>query len=473
MDSVSDEGISTPPVERVPDLTASNYGTHLIHSKLEQVERGLGESARATVAAWTRLEETVGTLAISAEGWRDNVGQSSLKTEGKLLRALEALEERIHDLEQSHSAAVAGLATRFAGIEATGTHTQEWLESAASALARDIQGGLVKLREIGESAGQTTSFVSDLKSDSVQMASELQAMINAKLDRFDLTLTEAMAARIGTNAVLEDSISYLRRLLEEWKSGISESSSKTEGRLLRALEALEEGIARGQEQGVILRDEMNGLSSALSVEVEQAALKQQHFLGQAISELHINLMGTIESKFGAIGGAADRAEAGEGLSNPVLVRQQALETALEHLSSNIDDWRARGREAAQASKNRLAASIEALEIRILDTQHSGMEHQERLSEEISAVAGALQRLETRTRELGRNATIMRGLEELDEGVLETKQTVAGLAAVFEAQLESFESRVADAVIRKLKALEGSDRDGTDSPPGRESKNRRR
>lgn len=420
------------------------------------------------------------------------------------IMALQSLRQQVRATEQTLIGAVDGIHDRLDQVAATEAHghieikaglatakaiedeTRQWLEAAATALARDVEGGLARLLEIGGFVDQMSSYIGGLKDEVRQVAVEFQAMVREKFDSLDSKLTQAAEASVLARTNSESTVGNLQASIEEWKSGIAESALNTEVRLVRALEALEEGITHNQE-------EFHNSATALAQKIdatqrayEEASGRQEQIIQQSVAEIAAGQQRQerLEEAIAANAASLQRIEelaaelagnvthgdpfdaselsshaASEAKFEEVaaqltesLGRQERLEATLSELVAAIEGWKTQGRESAVKSKQRLAASLEALEVRILQTHDAELAQQDLVRQELASLSEVVGRGQEGGAEEG-DSIIMRGLEELDDNVLQTTEALAKLSKTFAVQFEVLEHRVTDQVSDRLSELE--------------------
>ena len=483
------------------------------------------------------IRESLGSsaswLTRAMEEWKAEIRYGSGLTEVRLLSAIENLEGRVGQVEETenqtraqleNSTAQMGrnLEDRLQTVKAVQDETREWLEAAATAMGNDAQSALGRLKELGSSVDAFRGEMRQMAADDQARASDSHTLQVGRIDDVVRLLADAQSATGQVREEMNAAITSLKGAVEEWKSALDASTTKSETRLLRALEALEGGISQtrelGSENQKQLGESIAALSSSLS-ETNAAVARST----EMVSELESKLINAMESKFitameerlglmeaaGAesrasledlisrlsgsmqewheeVGktaivtetklvrslealesGILDGSSVRQEIENRLLVRledlearlsrtqqegeerQERLEISITGLAQSIDDWRNKGRESAGKTRERISQSLEALENRILESREDETDHRERMRSEIVALTDAVENLGSGGKD---HATLMRGLEELDEGLLRNRDDVASLAETFEAQFEIFESRVGEAVAARIGAI---------------------
>ncbi|MEX2553403.1 MAG: hypothetical protein WD627_10450 [Actinomycetota bacterium] len=460
------------------------------------------------------IRESLGSsaswLTRAMEEWKAEIRYGSGLTEVRLLSAIENLEGRVGQVQETetqtralleNSTAQMGrnLEDRLQTVKAVQDETREWLEAAATAMGNDAQSALGRLKELGSSLDAFRGEMRQGAADDQARASDSHTLQVGRIDDVVRLLADAQSA---TGQVREESnaaITSLKGSLEEWKSALDTSTTKSETRLLRALEALEAGItqtrALGSENQEQIGESLVALSSSLS-ETKAAAGRSTEMVSELESKFSkaleglegqiARLSGSMQEWHDEVGktaiatetklvrslealesGIIDGASGRQEIENRLLLRledlearlsrtqqegeerQERLEISITGLAQSIDDWRNKGRESAGKTRERLSQSLEALENRILESREYEADHRDSMRSEIVALTDAVENFGSGGKD---HATLMRGLEELDEGLLRNRDDVANLAETFEAQFEIFESRVGDAVAARIGAI---------------------
>jgi uncharacterized protein YjbJ (UPF0337 family) len=494
---------------------------------LEILESRMAQNQAIASEIRESLGSSAAWLTRAMEEWKAEIRYGSGLTEVRLISAIESLEGRVGQVQETenqtrdqleNSTAEVGrnLEARLDTVKAVQDETREWLEAAATAMGNDAQSALGRLRELGSSIdafrgemrqnaaddralaseshalqvnriNEVVRTVSEAQSASASDRSETRAQVGAIKDAVTEAIATGLSEAQGANtAVLSEirsgmsslkeavsqavateleAISSFKGSVEEWKSELGTSTTKTETRLLRALEALEEGIS-----------ETRKLGSETQAAVDRASGHSEEMVAKGLSELEGKILNTVEERLslltatmqewhGEVGKAAtstetklvrslEALESGiarlSGTQQEGAERQEQIESSVMALTQSIDDWRNKGRESAGRTKDRISQSIDALENRILESKEEEADYRDLVRRELVALTDAVENLGSSGRD---HTTVMRGLEELDEGLLRNRDDLSHLTETFEAQFEIFESRVGEAVAARIDELE--------------------
>lgn len=418
-----------------------------------------------------------------------------------LLSSLDHLHLRLDQVAeagtQGHDELRAGLAT----VKNVEDQTRQWLEAAATALASDVEGGLKRLLTVGESVDHIARYVAGLNHEVREIAVELLASVGnmqSVVEGWQFSIAEsAQKTEVRLVAALEhlehgislyrDNLSAgLADLAERIESRLGQESTSAamaelQGKLLETLEAKlfpAVGSLPGEEPLQRLLAELNDsisdwrtrsdqafrdreTAAALTVETLQSALAESEAGRLEVEQKMVNSLDLLEGRLEQLQQStthlrtsveAPRNEELQAALAANFARQEQLEATTAELVASINHWRDQGRESAARSKERMAASLESLEVRILETHDASVINQELVRHELSSLRTDLERLKVDKTVEG-DSIVMRGLEELDENLLETKENLSNLSEEFEAQLDMLENRIADRVSDRLTELE--------------------
>ena len=279
-----------------------------------------------------------------------------------------------------------------------GAGIQQQIRDSIAALTGTLNETHQAVQAVGSGSGHTGEAITRGLSE---LEGKLVSLLEGSLGRVD-------AAAVESRESLASLIGDLSGNVEGWHAAVGTATSSTESKLVRSLEALEAAI------------------TARSAGAESET-----------NERLIARLDDLENKLDLIEQLGEQ-------------RDGQIEDSVRTLVQTIDDWRSKGRQAADRSKERVSASLEALEGRILESREDYTEYQNMLRKELAALTDAVDALAEGGRD---TTTVMRGLEELDEGLLRNRDDVAHLADTFESQFEIFEARIGDGVAARLDELE--------------------
>ena len=417
------------------------------------VATGMADAQSASAQVRDQMEAAIASLKGSVEEWKSSVDATSTKSETRLLRALEALEEGIsqtrdlgseiqNQITESTSALSTSLSETRTVVDRASGHSEEMIAKGLSELEGKIVDALADRLSAIDAAG----------------AESREGLAGKIVDALEMRLALIIAAGAESREGLEGKIvNALEERLSAIDAAGAESREGLEGKIVNALEdRLALMIAAGAESRVSLEDlisKLNGSIQEWHSEVGKKATITETKLVRSLEALE--------------SGIADNATGRQEIENGLLVRLEDLETKLSRnqqegeerqeriessvmaLTQSIDDWRNKGRESAGRTKERISQSLEALENRILESREDEADHRDRMRIELGALTDAVENLGSSGRD---HATVMRGLEELDEGLLRNRDDVANLSETFEAQFGIFESRVGDAVAARIASV---------------------
>jgi hypothetical protein len=293
----------------------------------------------AIPGAPSQLADTVESLKAAMELWRSDLARAGAQAEERLFRVLEVLESRVAQNQaltteikelQSNSAswltrameewkaevrqgaglsevrvlsAIESVALRIAELQDSETQSFKQLERRSTDIGRNLEAGLDARIDTVKAAQEETKALLETSAKSIggdaksalSRLSDLSAAVAASEE-------STTAGLVSINA----SIVEWKSGVDEWKAAVAESAGKTEARLLRALEALEQSITKTGEVTTAVLDraernhgELSGAVRDMRASLEALTERSNNALRESVTSglttLESNMLKAVDS----------------------------------------------------------------------------------------------------------------------------------------------------------------------------------
>ena len=335
------------------------------------------------------LEETVESLSTLVAGWRTELARSA---------------ERAAGLEASIGILSSSLETWKAELSRNQSSAEQKLELVLDAL--DSAGTAQSQATIAEIQSATTATTSQIAKSMEDLKAEI---------RYGSGLAEVKVLAAIEN--LGGQMGQIKGSLEEWKTALAESGSRSEARTLRALEAIEQAIGRTGSAVEQIADSLGPHSTSLTAArdslesmIGKLAASVQEWHGQvglAAASTEKRLVLSLEAlETGIELGLSARQE----LEKRVLSRldeldanrseyserQERLERSLETLAGNVEGWREQAQQTARSIagglelENKIMLRLEELDLRLSRSKDESAQRGETLEATLNRIARGLE-----------------------------------------------------------------------------------
>jgi hypothetical protein len=456
--------------------------------KLERVtdivESGLVESRTTADDIRELLGSSAASLVRAMEDWKGELGYGVGLSEVKLLSAVEKMEGEVRllkgSLEERNNAIAESTGATEARLAKALERTVEILADSLGKAKNEIEASITSLsgtlvashESLAENVSKLGTSVSqvfrDNRTSDADSERKLLLSLEALESGIDVSLTarqefenriltrlEGLEARLSRaeeesgdrQERLESSLGALATNTEAWQNETREIANRAgrhplEDKILMRLDEVDIRLAQAQRENSDRQERLAGAMASLSDSLEAwwahaPDLPPDLVALQGFGRNLVRRFEDLESKLLSGQVQAD-------------LRNQRLENFMIDLANNFSQLRTRAGDGG-ARVDRIVEAGRALDAPIVSAEGHRWSPRE-LSGMLKAFAEGLAWLRSNANQYD---TLMRGLEELDLGVLRSRDDLAKLAEGLEARIAGLEQRVDRSLASAMERLERS------------------